>query len=408
MKKKRLGILSNILRGLASYVCFAMIQIRTIVAFDTEINRQGFYGVYGEVSPVQATVYRVTAIFLIMFFVIYGFALWNKKEKCAYLALEKREFSAFDEARGIVKSADFLAEVGVYMLFTVVSSALYIFAGIGLPNYNLKYVGRLLLGFRDCGKISNFAAETLAMALATFTASLTARMWVRSHILKNYRPEEAGKFSMDTAKLAVYIFAVGAGFYLFTPYMHIIGNNIPAIALILSVALPVAVAIAAVIIFIKYFRTLHRRIEFISRFRKMCKAENIGLSKIKRPVLSVIFENRGANFSVKACGKEFECKLISGAKKNVPIIFREDGVFYRIHTIRFFDFPVFKYRTKHSYSFESDKNKIIVVCPKCEMQLLRDGRENLILAGECIGEYRVYDASSFERAVQFGYLGQKK
>ncbi len=408
MKKKKLKILSSIFRALISYACFTLIQFITIIVFNAEIALQRFYGVYGEVSPAQATVYRVIAIFLIMFFVIYGFALWNKKEKLAYLALEKREFSASAEVKIILRSADFIAEVGVYMLFTVVSSALYIFAGVGLSNYTFKYIWRLFLGFKDGGKFANFAALTLVMALATFTASLTARMWVRSHILKNYRLEEAGKFSMDTAKLAAYIFAVGVGFYLFTPYMHIIGNNIPAISLILSVALPVAVTIAAVIFFIKYFRTLRRRIAFISGFKKTCKAENIELSKMKSPVLSVIFENKGANFSIKADDKEFECKLISGAKKNVPIIFREDGVFLREHSVKILDFTIFKYRTKHSYSFESEKCKIIVVCPKCEMQLLRGGRENLILAGERIGEYIVYDEASFERAVQFGYLGKKK
>ena len=132
MKKKKINILFSVLRGLASYACFTLIQIRTIIAFDTKIKRQGFYGVYGEVSTTQATVYRVIAIFLIMFFVIYSFALWNKKEKLSYLALEKREFSALDEVKSIVKSADFLAEVGVYVLFTVVSSALYVFAGAGL------------------------------------------------------------------------------------------------------------------------------------------------------------------------------------------------------------------------------------------------------------------------------------
>jgi tRNA (guanine37-N1)-methyltransferase len=146
-------------------------------------------------------------------------------------------------------------------------------------------------------------------------------------------------------------------------------------------------------------RTLERRPELL---------ENAELSKMKRPVISVIFENKGANFSVKARGSEFECKLISGAKKNVPIIFREDGVFLREHSVKFFDFTVLKYRTKHSYSFESDKKKIVVVCPKCEMQLLRGGRENLIFAGERVGEYTVYDEASFERAVQFGYLGEKK
>ena len=408
MRNKRLNFLFAFIRGFISYGCFVLIQLITIIEFNVEISLERFYEVYGEVSPAQGTVYRVLAIIAIMFLTIYGFSLWNKNEKCKYLALEKKNFSAVDEARSILKSPDFLSEIIVYMGFTLLSSVLYIFAGIGKSSYTLKYIWRLFFGFKDGGRFAEFATVTLVMAIIIFTASLTARLFVRSHILKNYRPEEAGKFSMDRLKLAVYVVAVGLGFYLFTPYMHVIGNNIPAISLVLSVVLPVAVVIAALIFFVKYFRTFRRRIAFISGFKKMCRAENIELSQIKRPLLSVIFENKGANFSIKSGEKEFECKLISGAKRNAAIIFRDDGIFQREHSVKIFDFTVFRYRTKHSYSFESDKKKILVVCPKCEMQVLSEGRESIIFAGESVGGYTVYDEAAFERAVQFGYLGEKK
>lgn len=408
MKRKKLNILFSILRAFASYACFSIIQFITVIMFNAETSLERFYEVYGEVSPVQRAVYCTIAIIAIMFLTVYGFSLWNKKEKCAYLASGKRRFSVYAEARSIIRSAEFLAEVGVYGFFTLLSSALYLFGGVGKAAYTLKYILRLFFGSVSGIRFAKFAVITLVMAIVIFASALSARLLVRLHVMKNYRPEEAGRFSMDTLKLAVYLFAVGFVFYLFLPYIHIIGNNIPAIALILSVALPVIVTFSAVIFFIKYFGTLRQRAAFISGFKKMCGAENVELSKMERPVLSVIFENRGANFSLRAGGKDFECKLLSGAKKNVPVIFRDDGVFLREHSVKFFDFTLFKYRTKHYYSFESNKRKIIVVCPKCEMQLLREGRENLILAGERVGEYTVYDEASFERAVQFGYIGEKK
>ena len=160
MKRKKLNILFSILRAFASYACFSIIQFITVIMFNAETSLERFYEVYGEVSPVQSAVYCTIAIIAIMFLTVYGFSLWNKKEKCAYLASGKRRFSVYAEARSIIRSAEFLAEVGVYGFFTLLSSALYLFGGVGKAAYTLKYILRLFfpLYIRFLRRFSRFPA----------------------------------------------------------------------------------------------------------------------------------------------------------------------------------------------------------------------------------------------------------
>ena len=188
------------------------------------------------------------------------------------------------------------------------------------------------------------------------------------------------------------------GFYLAISYVP----GIPSYIFLFKELFGVIVALIAAILILIYFNRINKRKKFISKLKKCVRESGFELSKIEKPYLSVFKKVRGASFTVTAHQKTYQCKLISGKRKGVPIIFSDQGflVFRRI--IRIGKTELFSIYSKYDYTFESNVKKCLIITCIPTNCYFKDanGHMHKIDTGEKIGEYTVYNSQGFLGALE--------
>ena len=188
------------------------------------------------------------------------------------------------------------------------------------------------------------------------------------------------------------------GFYLAISYVP----GIPSYIFLFKELFGVIVALITAILILIYFNRINKRKKFISKLKKCVRESGFELSKIEKPYLSVFKKVKGASFAVTAHQKTYQCKLISGKRKGVPIIFSDQGflVFRRI--IRIGKTELFSIYSKYDYTFESDVKKcLIITCIPADCYFKdSNGHMHKIDTGEKIGEYTVYNSQGFLGALE--------
>ncbi|MBQ8496347.1 MAG: hypothetical protein IJ489_02700 [Clostridia bacterium] len=126
----------------------------------------------------------------------------------------------------------------------------------------------------------------------------------------------------------------------------------------------VVVGILAVVWLLSVIRALRIRRKFIRKLKKVCKTENIEISEIYHPYLSVILrKNHDFHFTVKQDGKTYACKMIAALSKGAQMVFLDEDIGYFKHGFQFRKHDIVFFRPKFYHSFEAegaDKNIYIV------------------------------------------------
>ena len=148
----------------------------------------------------------------------------------------------------------------------------------------------------------------------------------------------------------------------------------------------VVVPIVAVAVFafhcIDYIRAVWIRFRFFRKLKKAAHIHGYKISEIKHPYASLFVEHDGANFTVKANGKTYSCKLLCGLHYGDPMHFEEagKGVIIRHLSLRFrilagapfsrggyiwqkVPEDIMQYHSYFQYSFEGEGTKVLIVCP---------------------------------------------
>ena len=126
------------------------------------------------------------------------------------------------------------------------------------------------------------------------------------------------------------------------------------------------------------------------------------LSDIKKPYLSVFKKTAGESFTVTAYGKDYKCKMISGKRKNISIIFSDKDFLLFKRTVHIGKKELFSIYSKQNYAFESDVKKcIIITCIPLHCYFKdSNGYMREIDTGEKIGEYTVFSTHGFLGALE--------
>ncbi len=227
----------------------------------------------------------------------------------------------------------------------------------------------------------------------------------RAVILKNWyrerkRPEDADKGRIPPAVkrvllVALVYCAVSMAAAWFMPLLATLMNIAGGIG-ILKIFLYIAAAILAVFAFV-YIRAFSKRRTFISNLKKYCKTNQVNISEIKKPYLSVFFWHSGSDFTVEKDGKKFECKLIAGVFPGAQTVFSDKGKGHHRHIVQLFRFKIFEFRTDFDFTFESDAKKILILSPTSKKIYVsvQGSPARPADTGEKVGEYTVYNATGF-------------
>ena len=156
------------------------------------------------------------------------------------------------------------------------------------------------------------------------------------------------------------VFGVGfVGFY-FTAFGLLIG------ILFMPGVVPTILGVIVALFLLKYIRAFWIRARFIKKLKKVCKEEDVELSRLSHPYRSIFFKKSSAyEFTVKLNGKTYACKMISATFKSVPMIFTDKESGYFKFGIQVRKNELFTFRSWFTHGFEAPEadQKILIVNP---------------------------------------------
>lgn len=178
---------------------------------------------------------------------------------------------------------------------------------------------------------------------------------------------------------------------------------------------------------LRYLRAIRKRRAFFRELSRVCEEKGIPLSSIKHPYRSLFRDEPGENFSVVYKGQRYDCKLLSSLSRATPFIFSPEGYAIRRRTIsvgirnlpiRYFGGgaklhsdmePLFFIDKRIDFDFSEEAKKVVILLPIPHSIFALGPMGNLYLldTGDCVGDYRVYNASGFLGALKRDFLDRR-
>lgn len=366
----------NILRSVIKFCCFVGIFsiVNTLfIRFTEQFNEENRSG------------WSLAILIFVMLSVSWVFYHFNKRVKKRFI--ENCNSSEIPYKKNtpiqVLVSLDFYSDAAVCCILSLISPFVFQYTDIErlfFENTNLNStVQKLSLGI---------FISFIFFFVQWFTIYDVRKKWVR-----NKEISSKNEVLIIAAYLCFITIMYSVGFYIAMAY-------VPGLAvyafLFKELFLEILIAIAIIFVLVNFNRVKKRK-KFIAKLKKLAAESKLELSPIEKPYLSVFKKTRGASFTVTVNQKSYQCKLISGKRKGVPIIFSDQGFLLFRRIIRIGKSELFSIYSKYDYSFESDTKKCLIITCIPANCYFKDSSGHMykIDTGEKIGEYTVYSADGF-------------
>ena len=169
-----------------------------------------------------------------------------------------------------------------------------------------------------------------------------------------------------------------------------------------SVVLGVLIVSAVVFaILFSFFRVIRARKKCIKEIRRACQQKNYDITGIKHPYLSAFYVCKGESFQLKIGEKTYSCKLVGAPKRRVPLVIHPFGGLHFMHSFHLFKTPIFSHTTVRHFGYDSEYSKILIINPVPKELFCHFGNKIAeIDNGDRVGDYKIYTATAFVRAIE--------
>lgn len=295
---------------------------------------------------------------LIVFILFAGiFILYDPTARRHFCKNPPKEKNIFSEWLQVLKSYEFLCDVIGFIVFPLI-------------HKTTAFTHPLWLYF---GREDFTQWQVYGLYLVTVLPILLIADWIlRVRTRRFWRDltwDEAKDKHLDALALfflsilILFVYPYISGFYAMTIFL-LIGLLIAVLLMPMTLLSIAAVIFALWTLFV--IRAMNIRRKFLRRLKKICKKENIEISKIKHPYLSIILrKNHDFHFTVKRGDKTYACKMIAAVFKSAPMIFLDEDIGYFKFGFRFRGNDVVFLRPKfyHSFDAEGADHKVLIISP---------------------------------------------
>lgn len=238
------------------------------------------------------------------------------------------------------------------------------------------------------------------LLLINFLAYISViKLWQSEAKWRKYENKKT-KSSSFIYTIAIYAFAPIL-IAIFFPLLMYIPLIIQAIGLFMT---PVTtVLLVLLVVFLIAFPPLRAcsiRKKTIKQIKESCTQSGYEISNIKEPYLSIFKPCEGESFSITKGGKSYSCKLIAAPRKSVPMAIHPDGQMHFFHEVKIRGVKIFSHKTVKHFAYDSENPKILIVNPVPKKLMAYKGTIVEIDNGQFVGDYKVYNATAFIRAIE--------
>ena len=394
---KRIG--KSVLRSVLLFFVFALVTIVSRSVFDGELENMDMLD--GVAIPLWLLgLWHVFYMLLIFESTVFALHRHAAEEKAAYL--DKRiGVGLRAELRALFCSFEFYVDCAATVILSLVMPlGLYDCIGQALPSAGLGKIPVTLIGL------------VLLLALLLVARLSLGRLWISDSISsgregKKKKKERSALFlTIKGIAFAVMVYIVSSyAITWFVPFLVTLANLAGGVIVVLYLFITILVALA-VALAVFYIRAILKRRQFIADMKKICQERGAVLSDIKRPYLSVFFQQKGTSFTLKQEGKEYQCKLIAGVFRSSPLVFTDTGEGLRQDVLRIVRVNLLHVNTRIDYRMEGDGKKLLIVLPVPERIYVSTEGSTPRPAdtGEVLGEYTLYTATGFLGALERNIL----
>ena len=231
------------------------------------------------------------------------------------------------------------------------------------------------------------------------------QLWQSEAKWQKYESKKT-KSSSFIYTLAIYAFAPIL-MAVFLPILVYIPLVFQAIGLFMTPATTVLlVLLIAFLVLFPPLRACSIRKKTIKQIKESCLQNGYDISDIKEPYLSILKPCEGESFSITRDGKTYSCKLIAAPKKSLPMAIHPDGQMHFFYEVKIRGVKILSYKTVKHFSYDSKDSKILIVNPVPKKLMAYRGTIVEIDNGELVGDYKIYNATAFVRAIDNDILNR--
>ena len=331
----------------------------------------------------------VFGLLLLLFHSVYfTFISKNRGEKQSFLERREKKGKQFSLFADVFCSLCFYTDLALLVIFSV-----------ALP-LSLTYGSLSEWLFTSVSSNALAKVYTLLVALPLLVLLLIfAHVSARKEFLREENRGEKSSELVDTLKALAFVALAFVGASVIIPWFVpgiVTLWNLFGVWMLLWIPL-IIIAIVGVVIVYSYIRAMLKCRKFVKALNKLCSTDDRRLSVMHKPSTAIFKFTDGIDFSVLTKKATYDCKIISGAFRNSPIVFSDKGNLLRQITFKVFGAELFHFMSKVDYDFESENKKVIVVLPmpRTIYASVMESPPRLADNGEKVGKYTVYSASGF-------------
>ena len=309
-------------------------------------------------------------------------------------------FDSFQEKspkRTFSSNIAFLLSQWSFWVESTVLALAFVFLPIGITHPQLAEIYFDKFGVVNQAHIlSVFLPIFLFINLLAHISVIT--LWQSDAKWRKYESKKT-KSSSFIYTIAIYAFAPIL-MAIFLPLLVYIPLIFEAIGLFMTPVTTVfLVLLVSFLILYPPLRAYRIRKKTIKQIKESCEQNGYDISDIKEPYLSIFNPCEGESFSLTKGEKTYSCKFIAAPKKSIPMAIHPDGKMHFFYEIKIRGVKIFSYKTEKQFAYDSKDLKILIVNPVPKKLMAYKGTIVEIDNGQFVGDYKIYNATAFIRAI---------
>ena len=152
---------------------------------------------------------------------------------------------------------------------------------------------------------------------------------------------------------------------------------------------------------VNFLRVYFSRKKFLRQLSKSCREMGFEMTKIQHPYLSAFRVCRGESFQVTTHKRTYSCKLVGAPKRLLPLAIHPSGALHFIHSFSLFKATLYSHTTVKDITYDSELPNILIINPvPIKLSCYFQNKIAEIDNGALVGDYKIYTATAFIRAIE--------
>ena len=342
--------------------------------------------------------FNATLTTLVVYLLLTGlFTLYDGTARRRFALTKKPLVHTFSEHLGVLCSYEFWWDAAGFVVLPLIVEQKF-----------LTYPLCLLFGREDFSFWGGYGWYLLIVFPILMVINVLFRVRARE-FWRELSHADAQSMRFDGVKLAAFYVLILFGYsFISRFYLPIIPHLLRLLTK--PVALIPLAAIVLLIASLWYIRAFFVRRRFWKLLKKTCRENSYELSKIRAPYFSLFTKNGNYEFTVKAHGKTYACKMLACVNRGADMIFFSDGegVCRKVMKVRGVELPFKTYNKKFRYDFDCEgvDAKVLILSPSPLTPYVEEGGRTFILDNaSTIHGYYLYAGQGFVNALNRNCVG---